>query len=154
MSKGMYPFVPTKASEIKDGDFYYIPLSNGNYACGRLLLIEKKSGRKTKSILVGLHDWSGRNHPTKEDIHECTIIEQGVMHINSIGHVGGEVIAHKPLDEDDLKPLLQFEAGYLLDGFENMGKLPVEDYKKYSRRSTYGLNVIRLLAEKRFVKNS
>ena len=129
-------------------------MSDGSFACGRLLLIEKKSGRKTKSILVGLHDWSGRNHPKKEDLHDCKIIEQGVIHINSIGHVEGKVIGHKLLDEDNLKPLLQFEAGYLLDGFENMGKLPIEDYRKYSRRTTYGLNVIRLLAEKHFVKSS
>jgi hypothetical protein len=154
MSKRMFPFIPTKASEIQNGDFYYIPLSNGHFACGRLLLIEKKSGRKTKSILVGLHDWSGKNHPTQEDIHKCNIIEQGVMHISSIGHVGGKVIGHKPLGEDNLKPWLQFEAGYLIDGFEYVRKLPVEDYKKYSRRSTYGLNVIKLLAEKHFVKSS
>jgi hypothetical protein len=150
----MYPFVPVKASEIQEGDFYYIPLSNGKFACGRLLLLKRKSGRKTKSILVGLHDWTGDEYPTKEDIHQCDIIEQGVMHINSISHVKGEVLGHKPLSEDNLKPLLQFEAGDLLDGFENIGKLPVEDYKKYSRRSTYGLNVIKLLAEKNFVKNS
>ena len=154
MSKYLYPFVPTKASEIQDGDFYSIPLTNGKFACGRLLLIKKKSGRRTKAILVGLHDWSGEKHPTKEDIHECNIIEQGVIHINSIGYVGGEIVGHKPLDEDNLKPLLQFEAGYLLDGFENIGHIPVEDYKKYSRRSTYGLDVIRLLAEKHFVNNS
>ncbi|MCO1336989.1 Imm26 family immunity protein [Microbulbifer sp. OS29] len=150
----MYPFVPTKASQIQDGDFFYIPLSNGNFACGRLLLIEKKSGRKTKRILVGLHEWSGEKHPTNEDIHQCKIIEQGVMHINSIGHIEGKVVGYKSLDEDDLKPLLQFEAGYLLNGFENMGKLPVEDYKKYSRRTIYGLNVISLLADKHFVENS
>lgn len=153
MNKNRYPFVPTKASEIEDGDFYFISLSNGRYACGRILLIKRKSGRRTKTVLVGLHDWSGADHPTKEDIHECKIIEQGVIHINSIGHVEGAIIGHKPLEEDNLKPLLQFEAGYLLDGFESIGKLPVEDYEKYSRRSTYGLNVIRLLAEKHFVNN-
>ena len=148
----MYPFVPKKASEIKEGDFYYIPLSNGHYACGRLILIKKKSGRKTQSILVGLHDWSGSKYPTKEDIHQCKIVEQGVMHVTSIGHVGGEVIENKPLEEDNLKPLLQFEAGYLLDGFENIGILAAKDYDKYSHRYTYGLDVIRLLAETRFVK--
>ncbi|MFK7803770.1 MAG: Imm26 family immunity protein [Anaerolineae bacterium] len=153
MSKDNYPFVPTKASEIQDGDFYFIPLSNGKFACGRVLLIKKKSGRRTKTVLVGLHDWFGENHPTKADIHECKIIEQGVIHINSIGYVGGEVIGHKPLDEDGLKPLLQFEAGYLLDGFENIGQLPVEEYEKYSRRFTYGLDVMRLLAEKHFANN-
>lgn len=153
MSKDNYPFVPTKASEIQDGDFYFIPLSNGKFACGRVLLIKKKSGRRTKTVLVGLQDWSGENHPTKEDIHECKIIEQGVIHINSIGYVGGEVIGHKPFDEDGLKPLLQFEAGYLLDGFENIGQLPVEEYEKYSRRFTYGLDVMRLLAEKHFANN-
>ncbi|WP_036193773.1 Imm26 family immunity protein [Marinobacter daepoensis] len=149
----MYPITPKKPSEIREGDFYYIPLSNGWFACGRLLEIEKKSGRKTKSILVGLHDWTGRAKPTAEDIHNCPIIEQGVMHINSIGHVGGEVIGFKPLGDDGLKPLPQFEAGNLILGFKNLGPLPKEEYEKYSRRLTYGLKVILLLAEKHFVEN-
>ncbi|TVV42250.1 hypothetical protein [Thalassolituus sp. C2-1] len=153
MSKIVYPFIPTKASEINEGDFYYIPLSNGYFACGRLLEIEKKGGRKTKRVLVGLHDWSGCDYPRKEDIHGCGIIEQGVIHINSIGHVGGEVVGQKPLNEDGLRPKLQFEAGFLIDGFENLGKLPFSDYDKYDHRYTYGLNVIKLLAEKHFVKN-
>ncbi len=146
----IFPFVPTKASEINDGDFFYIPLSNGNFACGRLLIVKRVSGRRTKSILVGLHDWSGTSYPTKENIHKCPIIEQGVIHINSIGYVGGKIIGHKPLEDDNLKPLLQFEAGNLLDGFENKGKLQEEDYGKYSPRTTYGLKVILLLAEKHF----
>ncbi|WP_444944727.1 Imm26 family immunity protein [Microbulbifer sp. ZKSA006] len=154
MSHSMYPHIPKKASEVKEGDFYYIPLSNGWFACGRLLEIKKKSGRKTKSILVGLHDWTAARHPTAEDIHNCPIIEQGVMHINSIGHVGGEVIGFKPLIDDNLKPSPQFEAGYLIQGFENMRPLPKEEYENYSRRVTYGLNSIRLKAEKHFAKNS
>ncbi|WP_445364512.1 Imm26 family immunity protein [Microbulbifer sp. ANSA003] len=150
----MYPHIPKKASEIKEGEFFYIPLSNGSFACGRLLAIEKKSGRKTKSILVGLHDWAGENYPTKEDIHNCAIIEQGVMHINSIGHVGGQVIGFKPLSEDNLEPMPQFEAGYLIQGFDNLGEIPTEEYDNYTRRVTYGLNVIRLKAEHHFIKNS
>ena len=150
----MYPFTPRKVSEVNDGDFYSIPLSNKKYACARLLMIEKKNGRKTKTILVGLHDWFGRKLPAKEDIHQTQIIEQGVIHINSIGHIGGQIIGNKPLEEDDLKPLIQFEAGYLIDGFNNIKKISYEEGEQYSRRSTYGLNVIKLLAEKHFVKNS
>ncbi len=154
MSDRTYPFIPTKVSEIKEGDFFYIPLSNGWFACGRVLLFKRKSDRKTKSILVGLHNWTGKDYPTKVNIHMCPIIEQGVMHINSISHVGGEIIGCKAPKEDGLKPLLQLEAGYLISGFDNLGSLPTRNYKKYSYRSTYGLNVIKLLAEKHFVKKS
>jgi hypothetical protein len=150
----MYPITPTKVSQIKEGEYFYIPLSDGRFACGRILVIEKINGRKTKLLLVGLHDWSGKKHPTQEDIHGCPIIEQGVMHINSISHVGGEIVGFKPLSEDGLRPLLQFEAGYLLDGFENLGSIPKDEYEKYSRRATYGLNSIRLKANRHFVKNS
>ncbi|QIZ83957.1 hypothetical protein HF888_06825 [Bermanella marisrubri] len=154
MSKVMYPITPTKASEIKEGEYFYIPLNDGRFACGRILLIEKKNGRKTKLLLVGLHDWSGSKHPSQVDIHECPIIEQGVLHINSISHVGGEIIGFKPLQEDGLKPFLQVEAGYLLDGFENLGSIPSEEYCNYTRRTTYGLNSISLKANKYFAKNS
>lgn len=150
----MYPIVPIKASEIKEGEYFYIPLSDGRYACGRILLIKKKDGKRTKLLLAALHDWSGEKLPTREDIHRCPIVEQGVMHINSIGHIGGEIIGHKPLEEDNLKPLLQFEAGYLLDGFDHIGQMQNDGYDKYSPRTTYGLNSIRLKAEKHFVKNS
>lgn len=153
--KIVYPFLPKKPSEISEGDFYFIPLSNGRFACGRILLIERtSSGRKTKSLLVGLHDWSGNEHPTAACIHECKIVEQGVMHINSIDVVGGKVLGNKPLEEDKLKPNLQVEAGYLIDGFESVEQLPPEDYKKYSSRSSYGLDFIRLLAEDHFVSNA
>lgn len=150
----MYPHIPTKASEIKDGEFYYIPLSNGCFACVRLLEIERKSGRRTKTILVGLHDWVGEKHPTSEDIHDCPIIEQGVIHINSIDHVGGVVVGFKPLSDDNLESLPQVEANNLIMGFENLGELPPEDYGKYSRRMGYGLNSIRLKAERHFVKST
>ena len=101
----MYPHIPMKASVIKEGEFYYIPLSNGYFACGLLLEVEKKSGRKTMTILVGLHDWTGQELQTKEDIYNFPIIEQGVMQINLIAHVGGEVIGFKPFNDDNLKPL-------------------------------------------------
>ncbi|MAB42076.1 MAG: hypothetical protein CMK77_07305 [Pseudomonadales bacterium] len=150
----MYPITPTKVSEIKEGEYFYIPLIDGRFACGRILMIEKKNDRKTKLFLAGLHDWSGKELPSNDDIHERPIIEQGVMHINSIGHVGGEIIGFKPLQDDGLKPLLQVEAGHLLNGFEDLGSIPQDEYGNYSRRTTYGLNSIRLKADKHFAKNS
>ena len=150
----MIPFVPKKISEVEAGDFYSIPLSDGSFACGRLLLIERKNGRKTQSLLVGLHEWHGQSPPTSEDLHESKIIEQGVIHVKSIGHVGGKILGRKPLKEDGLKHHLQSEAGCLIDGFENVGKLSKEDWGKYSSRSHYGLDFIRLLAEDHFVSDS
>ena len=42
----------------------------------------------------------------QDDIHGCPLVEQGVIHINSISHVGDAIIGFKPLQENGLKPVL------------------------------------------------
>ena len=150
MKKKYYPFVPERASQIEDGEFFSIPMKDGRYACGRILLIERKSGRKTKNLLVGIHHWCGDKKPTPEDIHQRPIIEQGEIHINAIGYMGGAVLGHKCVHEDDLTPLMQIYAGSYMLGFDNLGQASNEDYGRYSSRGSWGLDFARLLAESHF----
>jgi|SRR5690606_20997073 hypothetical protein len=153
MTSRAFPLIPQKSSDVEDGDFFSIPLSDGRFGCGRVLSILRKSGKRTKTLLCGLHDWAGPNHPEPQDIDGTPIIEQGVMSLEAIAWVKGSVLGWKDLSEDGLKPLLQVEAGRLLAGFEDMGPLPENELKKYSRRTIYGLGVIRILAEHHFVRS-
>lgn len=49
----MYPFIPTKASEVKEGELYFIPLSNGTYVHAvAFSYVKRKVGKKINVSLL------------------------------------------------------------------------------------------------------
>ena len=65
-----YPFIPKSTSLMKEGQYWDIPLSNGKFACGRVLQFDYSNGKKnSRSFLAGLMDWVGENPPTSDTIN-------------------------------------------------------------------------------------
>ena len=152
-----YPFVPKTTAHLRPGHFWQIPLSNGQFACGRVLQVptDRRYGNRT-TILAGLMDWSGSSLPTSEAIAGRAILDQGNAHVATISWNGGQVLGHRPLEADDLQPLQQLsdmspEATLML-GFVELRRSTSNERATLTVFSTWGLEVIRVAAERNFVE--
>ena len=84
-----YPFKPKSTVHMENGQFWPIRLSDGEWACGMVLSINKESRRE---FVAGLVDWRGAEEPSASDIEGRKIIEQGVGHIKMISEGYGRII--------------------------------------------------------------
>jgi len=150
-----YPFVPKSNALLVPGQFWGIPLSDGRYACGRVLDIDRDTayGRRT-SFLAGLMDWCGDDPPTAERIARTRILEQGDAHIKTILENGGQVLGYRPLEADGLTPLLCLSAQYGGDlqlGFKVLRAATREEQERLAPLAGWGCKVISIAAEQHFV---
>ena len=153
-----YPFVPKSNAYLRPGHFWQIPLSNSKFACGRVLQIGNNLhyGSRT-AILAGLIDWSGNSVPTSQTIAGCKLLEQGRAHIKSISWNGGQILGYRPLEEDGIEPIYELshmpvKDCMLMKGLVEVRKATLREKKTLYIHSTWGLEVIKLLAEMYFVE--
>jgi Immunity protein 26 len=154
-----YPFKPKTNSYLRPGQFWAIPLSSGQYACGRVieLMPNGEIGSRT-SFLAGLMDWVGENPPVAEDLIGCKTIKQGSVHIKTIHETGldGMILGHRPLELEEIEPdnfrtQEGFEGCLLMKGYKEVRHISEEEWKKYGTLSIWGYEVIKILAEECFV---
>jgi hypothetical protein len=99
MPRPPYPFIPKSNRWLEAGQFFDIPLDDGRFACGRVMVAEVQGRR---SFVVGLMDWIGADVPTSDDLAGRGVLNQAITTIDAIGNNGGSVRGHRPLDEDAL----------------------------------------------------
>ncbi|MGG1639131.1 Imm26 family immunity protein [Paenibacillus sp. NRS-1760] len=111
-----YPFKPKSNSSLFAGQFWAIPLSNGQFACGRVIQVTKSyTVSPTRTFLAGLLDWLGETPPSSELIAGRKTIAQGVAHVLAIHETGlGEMITgFRPLDLDEVEAdYFRSQCGY------------------------------------------
>ena len=100
-----YPFIPKSNARLEPGQFWSIPLSDGRFACGRVLRVDRDAayGRRT-TFIAGLLDWVGSEPPTAESIAGAPLLEAGHAHIATISEEGGTVLGARALESDGLMP--------------------------------------------------
>lgn len=150
-----YPFVPKSNAYLRPGQFWGIPLSDGRYACGRVLDIDRDAAyaRRT-SFLAGLMDWCGDDPPTAEAIVGTRILEQGDAHIKTILENGGQILGLRPLEADGLTPLLCLSAQYggnLQLGLKVLRAATREEQERLAPLAGWGYKVISIAAEQHLV---
>jgi hypothetical protein len=156
--KEKYPFVPKSTSYMMEGQFWDIPLSNGKYACGRVLQFDTSTGKKnSRTFLAGLMNWVGENLPTFDAIAGAKLLEQGAVHVRTIEFIGGAVRGLRQLELDNITPLLELSHMplndcWLMRGFDRLRLATLEERKSLYIHSTWGLGVIKILAETYFVQ--
>jgi hypothetical protein len=149
-----YPFVPKSTAYIEPGHFWSIPLSSGGYACGRVVQLWIENGsRQTRMFLAGLMDWAGIDVPTADGLVGCRVIEQGLVHIKTIGENGGKILGFRDLALDGIEPGLFLDASFATCVQYGLERLRPFDRKKDDHLPvlcTWGFGVIKILAEKHF----
>jgi hypothetical protein len=154
-----YPFEPKSIAGLRAGQFWALPLSNGQYACGRVLHVPGKADSlylNARIFLAGLMDWSASRPPTSEAIAGRHILAQGRMHVGAIRDTGSLIIGQRDLELDRLTGLreISHRAGgtvWLYQGGRQLRPATEEERRTLPVMSVWGRQVIQLLAEKHFV---
>ena len=142
---------------MKPGQFWPIRLSDGRFACGRVLQIARDHGEaSTKMFLAGLMDWASTVEPNSGDLAGSQILTSGSAHIKTITNSGACITGFRELAADGLTiPLsLSHVIGsdcYLKRGYDILELASEEDRSELQPFSTWGYNFINLLAEELFV---
>lgn len=87
-----YPFRPKSNPHLRAGQFWAVPLSNGRFACGRVMDPTSRIAPRVMFI-AGLMDWVGDAAPTEQDLVGRRVLAQGQAHIKTITETGGQVLA-------------------------------------------------------------
>ena len=154
-----YPFVPKSNAYLRAGQFWTVPLSDGRFACGRVLDVPKSGDlhvpANSRMFLAGLLDWVGSQPPTVESIAGASLIEQGFAHIKAILTTGGQVLGCRDLDGDGIVPAAwrSHEAGgtvWVYEGARRLQPATAAD-RGLPLMSTWGYSVLQLLADKRLI---
>ena len=148
-----YPFIPKSTASMKEGQIISIPLSNGTYACGRVLQVQ--SGSRT-AFLVSLMDWNSPSPPNSNTISNSNILNHGQVHIKSIIESGSEIVGHRELALDEIEIPLTLDSSpdtkcLLRQGFTTLGYASAEQRKNLKVFSTWGYSVLKNLAERTYV---
>jgi Immunity protein 26 len=159
MARPAYPFVPKSTAYLEAGQFWAIPLTDGRFACGRVLAVPHEKDPNimvgTRAFLAGLLDWVGDAPPDGDAIAGTRLVAQGFAHIKAIMTTGGVILGIRPLDLDHLVPSRwkSHEAGGTVWVYEGATRLhPISpDERSLPIISVWGYSVIRDLAERSFV---
>lgn len=172
-----YPFVPRSNSSLRPGQFWGLRLSDGRYACGRVLAVPRKDSESLAPRVIflgGLQDWVGADLPTSDSIAGTSVLEQGFVHVKAIQEHGGAIQGHRPLELDGIRPFAA--APRVPPGWEEWSEMQRAQYSRFSatlltgydfsslpererwQRMTgiglWGYGVLEVLAEAQFVKRA
>ena len=77
-----YPFVPKSNRWLEAGQFWAVPLSDGRFACGRVLDVPRELDLHVPvartMFLAGLLDWVGDTPPTAAAIAGAGLLAHGL----------------------------------------------------------------------------
>ena len=148
-----YPLEPKSTAYMQPGQFWPILLSDGRYACGRVLQVDQTSRRM---FLAGLMDWTGHVEPNSESLAKSQILYSGHAHIKTVTSLGVGITGFRELDADGLKIPLTLDQSpgancRLRRGYEVLRLASQEEQDRLPRFQTWGYKVISRLAERHFV---
>jgi hypothetical protein len=71
-----YPFVPKSTRFLSPGDYWAVPLDDGQLACGGVLQTTgDRLPTPNRTFFGGLHDWVAERPPVAEDIGSPGLID-------------------------------------------------------------------------------
>jgi hypothetical protein len=152
-----YPFTPKSTAQLSPGQFWALPLSDGRFACGRVLQLGgSEIPTKSRGFFGGLHSWVGAVEPDARTIAGAPFLEFGAMHIRAITEVGGKVLGEAPLLQFQMPRLLSAMGGpdtMLLSGADALRKAKRGEWGTLPVLGYWGYDHIRDIAEHLLVKH-
>jgi hypothetical protein len=161
MARPSYPFEPRSNAYLKPGQFWGVPLSDGRWACGRVLAIMTQAGNyfplNSRMFLAALMDWEGDQPPTAEDLTAHRVVAEGWAHILLIENSGRFILGERDLELDSIRGLraVTHRSGGTVMLYE--GATPLRPATQHEAAtmpvlSTWGSKFIAVLAERLFVQ--
>jgi len=152
-----YPFEPRSTAYLKPGQFWAVPLSDGRFACGRVLAVRRDQsdpfilgGRRM--FFAGLMDWVGPEPPTADALADSSLLIQGNAHIRTIQETGGVILGCRDLELDGIVGLREVThrgggTVYLYEGARRLRPATREEARDMPSLGTWGFKVIEVVAE-------
>jgi hypothetical protein len=99
-----YPFTPKTNAYLAPGQFWSTPMSDGRFACGRVLRVDRDvKTYGARAMFVGaLLDWVGTEPPTAEAIAGRPPLKSCGAYVRTITQPGGQVLGERPLELDGI----------------------------------------------------
>lgn len=157
-TEAMYPFVPKSTASLRPGQYWAVPLADGRFACGRVVQVGCSTiPTPSRAFFGGLHDWVGSAAPSADDIAGRAIVAWGVMHIQAITRLGGEVLGERDLVRDGIAPPKQLSAmggpgAQILTGADPVRPATPDEWGEFPVLGYWGFDFIKELAEEKLVR--
>jgi len=155
-----YPVNIKNNSKLKIGYYWPIVLSDGSISIGIILdLPKEKFTGSTVLFIAGLLDWNNTRLPTLEELKKSKVIKAGITNIKTIEQNGQKISGYIDLDNTNIKIPLMVNTGmynkttYIVNGYTKVRLVKENEFNNYECLSTWGLNVINILAEKLLKKS-
>jgi hypothetical protein len=147
--RSTYPFIPKSSRKLSRGDFFSIPLSNGMYACGRVVeCMPKGMPGAGVGFLGGVMNWRGSSAPTADAISRAAFLAQGIMHIKTILTTGGTILGNRSLELDGLDTFTFIAGATIKKGFTPVRSWRLEDNNTLPSLSWWGYDIAEAIANK------
>jgi hypothetical protein len=110
-------------------------------------------------FLAALMDWVGEAEPSADELAGHQVLEQGLAHVKAIRRTGGVVLGCRPLSMDGITGLREVThrgggTVYVYEGATRLRPATRHEAASCPILSTWGMDVIRVAAEHRFVSGS
>jgi hypothetical protein len=157
-----YPFEPKSNAHLRPGQFWGVPLGDGRWACGRVLAVKTESDAyfpgNSRTFLPAFMSWDGDQPPAAEAIAGRQVLAQGWAHVRSIQLNGRMILGCRDLGLDGIGGLREVThrgGGTVMLYEEAIPLRPAtrEEAATLPVFSTWGLNLISVLAERLSVKH-
>jgi hypothetical protein len=157
-----YPFEPKSNAYLLPGQFWGVPLSDGRWACGRVLAVKAKPDAyfpgNSRMFLAALMGWHGDEPPTAAAIAGRQVVAQGWAHVKSIQLNGRVILGCRDLGLDGICGLREVThrgggTVMLYEGAIPLRPATAKEAATMSVFSTWGSSVISVLAERLFVRH-
>ncbi len=152
-----YPFQPKSTALLVPGQFWPIELKSGRFACGRVLQVADRYGKRhSRMFFGGLMDWTDDAPPTSERLAGRRLGRVDQMHIKTITHSGAEIAGCRELAKDGIVLPAMLSGSpedpncALVCGLDIVGLPSGEQRTPLETISTWGSGVLNILAEERF----
>jgi hypothetical protein len=100
-----YPFVPRSTAHLLAGQFFSFRLSDGNFACGRILSTAWPDGSGRRSMFYfGLMDWCGDKVASSEDLAGRGLLYENWGHIVMFVDYSARIDGFRSLELDGIEP--------------------------------------------------
>ena len=157
-----YPFEPRSNTYLRPGQFWGVPLSDGRWACGRVLAVRAEPPDpyfpgNSRTFLAALMDWEGDEQPVAQAIAGRQVLAQGWAHVKSIRLHGRMILGCRDLGLDGIRGLRQVThrgggTVVLYEGATGLRPATREEAATMPGFAIWGFGVISVLAERLFVK--
>jgi hypothetical protein len=91
-----FPFVPRSAIQLEIGDFWTVPLSEGEWGVVQVRDLQRSGPGARSAFVAGVVDWRGARPPSAADLRGCRVLAHGLVSIKAFTEGGASILGNAP----------------------------------------------------------